>query len=134
MPAAVQHGVPTDRRRKPLLLDDGSPSRMVGIDTIALRGRVHRDTLRSLPLLRMKRKTDTISGVVTDSDTSAEVKLAEGVTLRADVWRGEPEVRLECSVPKRLRQDNTFAATVAEARTVIEDLWSLGDEHVRWEC
>ncbi|WP_147431562.1 hypothetical protein [Terracoccus luteus] len=106
----------------------------MGVDTIALRGRVHPDTLGSLPRQRIRRDIDVVTGAAHETETSAEVWVADGVMIRADHWRGRPEVMLECSVPNLLYGDNTVAAPVAEVQSAVEDLWGLVGEHVQWEC
>lgn len=74
------------------------------------------------------------TGATSETVTSAEVRVAHGVFLRADQWRGRPEVLMECSIPRLLRGDNTEAASIPDVRRATQTLWDLANEHVRWEC
>lgn len=127
----AQPAAPTDRQRN---TPHSGEARAVGIDTIALRGRVHPDAMGSLPRQRIRRDIDVFTGAASETETSAELWVADGVMIRADLWRGQPEIMLECSIPKLLYGDNTHAARVADVKAATEELWERVGEHVKWEC
>jgi len=81
----------------------------------------------------VRRDIDRRTGEVTETETSGEVEVP-GVHIRVDRWRGSPEVRMECSVPRFVSGDNTHALGVSDLRRAIEAMWSAVGEQVRWEC
>ena len=121
----------TDRRRKTTTADVLPPP---GIDTIAVRGPVDPDCIRSLRVQRVRRVVDFITGEIAEFETSGQDLLPGDVTLIVDQRFGPAEGRIELSVPKLLNGHNATSVSLQEAMQVVRDLHRHADRMVGWLC